>query len=130
MADKEIWKVYPDYPFIEVSNLGNVRTKDRYVPGKNGSKRLIKGRVLKQQLDNNGYVLVHFRVHGKLVNLLVHRAVAICFVLNPDHLPEVNHKDNNPANNVASNLEWCTRQYNEDYKKILERHQQKFLDFL
>lgn len=45
---KEVWKVYPKYPFIEASNLGRVRTKDRYVPNGNGrSKRLVKGRILK-----------------------------------------------------------------------------------
>lgn len=48
---KEVWKVYPKYPFIEASNLGRVRTKDRYVPNGNGrSKRLVKGRILKQRL--------------------------------------------------------------------------------
>ena len=39
--EKEVWKTYPGYPWIEVSNLGRVKTKDRYVPGMNGSKRLM-----------------------------------------------------------------------------------------
>ena len=42
--EKEIWRTYPDYPFIEASSLGRIRTKDRYVPGKNGSKRLTRRR--------------------------------------------------------------------------------------
>ena len=48
--EQEIWKVFPEYPFIEVSNLGRVRTKDRVVTYKNGTKHFYKGRVLKQQL--------------------------------------------------------------------------------
>ena len=115
--EQEIWKQHPDYDFIEASNLGRVRTKDRYVPCRNGGKRLFKGRVLKQQLNKRGYVYVHFRVNGKQIHLLVHRAVATSFLPNPNNLPEVNHKDNNPKNNSVSNLEWCTSQYNTDYKK-------------
>lgn len=118
-AEKEIWKTYPDpkYNFIEASNLGRIRTKDRYVPGRNGSKRLIKGRVLKQQLNPNGYMYVTFKVNGKTVNLSVHRVIASSHLPNPDNLPEVNHKDNDPINNAVSNLEWCSRKYNEAYKK-------------
>lgn len=115
-TEEEIWKVYPDYPFVEVSNLGNVRTKDRYVPGRNGSKRLIKGRVLKQHLNKGRYMYVEFHTNGKVVSLRVHRMVAICFIPNPNNYPEVNHKDNDRTNNVVSNLEWCDRQYNQDYR--------------
>lgn len=48
--DKEqvTWKTYPEFQFIEVNQFGEVRTKDRWVLGKNGNKRLIKGYVLKQ----------------------------------------------------------------------------------
>lgn len=41
-----IWRTYPKYPLIEANQFGEVRTKDRYVRGVNGSKRLIKGRIL------------------------------------------------------------------------------------
>lgn len=47
----------------------------------------------------------------------VHRLVAKAFIPNPNDLPEVNHKDENPLNCKASNLEWCDRQYNIEYSK-------------
>lgn len=118
-AEEEVWKQYPDYDFIEVSNLGRVRTKDRYVTDKNGEKRLIEGRVLKQKLNPCGYMYANFSMNGKTVSLRVNRVVAICFIPNPDNLPEVNHIDCDPTNNKAENLEWCTSQYNSAYRDKL-----------
>lgn len=115
--DQEVWKTYPDYPFIEVSNLGRVRTKDRIVVRSDGRKRFVKGKVLKQQFTRDGYLYVQFWANGKHFSLRIHRMVAVCFIPNPDNLPEINHIDNDKTNNFASNLEWCTDQYNQNYKK-------------
>lgn len=115
--EQVIWKQYPEFNFIEVNYFGEVRTVNRTVTCKNGRKIFVKGRALKQQLNNKGYLYVEFRVKGKKVRLFVHRMVAITFLPNPNGYPEVNHKDNNPKNNAISNLEWCTRKYNNDYKK-------------
>lgn len=115
--DEEIWKTYPDYHFIEASNLGRVRTVDRIVNSKNGREYHIKGRVLKQHLQKNGYMSVSFRMCGKKVLLLVHRIIAACFCPNPNNYPQVNHKDNDRTNNVADNLEWCTLEYNIAYRE-------------
>lgn len=115
VREREVWGQYPDYDFIEASNLGRIRTKDRVVKGRNGSKRLYKGHVLKQWLDHNGYLFVNFRVNGKKVNLKVHRVVAITFISNPDNLPQVNRIDCDRTNNRVDNLEWCTPQYNSAY---------------
>lgn len=114
---KEIWKTYPEYPFIEASNLGRVRTKDRTITDKNGNKRFVKGRILKQQCSNKGYMYVHFSVGGKQVVQSVHRIVITCFCKNSEHLPEVNHINNNPADNRLENLEYCTHEYNIAYRE-------------
>lgn len=57
-------------------------------------------------------------------DFFVHRLVAEAFIPNPNNLPVINHKDENPANNHVSNLEWCTVQYNNTYgtarKKVIE----------
>lgn len=112
----EIWKMHPDFSFIEGSNLGRVRTLDRWVNcGK--EKRFIKGRILKQRHNNRGYMLVSFKDDRRSFDMLVHRIIASCFIPNPIELEEVNHRDCDPENNCANNLEWCTRKYNIQYKE-------------
>lgn len=46
---------------------------------------------------------------------LVHRLIASAFLDNSKKMPQVNHKDENRLNNSASNLEWCTAKYNNNY---------------
>lgn len=112
----EIWRLYPEFDFIEVSTLGRVRTLDRVVSNGKGT-RMEKGMILKQWLNKRGYLRVAFRKDSKLVNKPVHRLVAQTFIPNPDNLPQVNHKDCNPQNNSVSNLEWCTPEYNIEYRE-------------
>ena len=115
--EEEVWKVYPDYPFIEANQFGKIRMKDHYVPRKNGGKRLVKGHILRQYNYGQGYMYVSFKLNGKTVHLSVHRIVATCFIPNPNNYPEVNHIDCNRANNTVSNLEWCTKSYNRQYRE-------------
>ena len=115
--EQEIWKTYPEFDFIEVSNLGNVRTKDRVIKVKGQGKRLVKGRILKQKRDRYGYMEVGFSVSGKIYRRKVHRMVLATFCPNPDNLPEVNHIDCDRTNNRLDNLEWCSSEYNVAYRE-------------
>ena len=72
-------------------------------------------KFIKAHDNGHGYMEVCLCVDGKPFHKYVHRIVAEAFVLNPDNLPEVNHKDENRANNHAGNLEWCTAKYNKNY---------------
>ena len=90
----------------EVSNTGEIRSR------KSGHYRLLKKKHNK--VTGYDYVILH---NGGPATRSVHRLVAMSFLPNPDDLPYVNHKDEDKTNNAASNLEWCTAQYNTDFSK-------------
>ena len=116
MNDIEVWKPHSEFPFVEVSTLGNVRTLDREVATNRGM-RLVKGRVLKPFYNKDGYLLTKITLDGKRITKGVHRLVAEAFIPNPENLPQVNHKDCDRTNNNVSNLEWCTGEYNIKYRE-------------
>ena len=123
---KEIWKDIKDYEGLyQVSNLSRVRSLERWEMLKNGYSRSRKGRILKTHIDKYGYERVMLYKDGKQKLKQVHRLVAEAFIPNPDNLPCVNHKDENPLNNVVSNLEWCTYKYNINYGTAIERRSEK-----
>lgn len=108
----ELWKDIPGYEgYYEASNLGRIKSKARLVKHYQGGKLIVKERMLKPNLAGP-YVSVLLSKEGKRVTFLVHRIIAALFVPNPDNKPKVNHKDFNPRNNAADNLEWTTQQEN------------------
>ena len=108
---EEIWRPVKEYEgYYEVSNLGRVRSIDRVVVDTvRNCERLLKGKVLIQRDNSNGYKGVMFCKEHKLYNKYVHRLVAEAFLPNQDDLPQVNHKDEDKSNNRVDNLEWCDR---------------------
>ena len=112
----EIWKWIPGWEgYYMASTHGRIKSVDRYVNGKNGSKILKKGRIIKQSTDKAGYKYVCLKRDGKNYYYRVHRLVGMTFIPNPNNYPQINHKDENPANNHVSNLEFCTAKYNCNY---------------
>ena len=122
--ETEIWKSHPYISGIEVSTLGRVRTLDRLGSRENRTYSK-KGHVLKQHDNGIGYLQVHVPVDGKRITKSVHRLIAQAFIPNPDNLPEINHKDNNPLNNDVSNLEWVTHEENIAYREKYGEAQNK-----
>lgn len=104
----EIWKDIEGYKGLyQVSNTGQVRSLNYLHTG--------EVKPLKQDTNKKGYKLVSLSKNGKKKKYLVHRLVAIAFIPNPNDLPIINHKDENPSNNNVNNLEWCTSEYNNNY---------------
>ena len=93
-----------------------------YKIGSHGNVYSTKRDKLLRQYDKHGYKYVFlYDGHSKRKCMFVHRLVAIAFIDNPDNLPQINHKDENTANNKADNLEWCTAEYNCNYGRHRER---------
>lgn len=121
---EEIWKDVVGFEdYYQVSNLGNVRSKDREVNTWHGVI-LKRGRILKQSIGKNGYYSVCFQVQNKKKSYSVHRMVAQAFIPNLDNMPYINHKDENKLNNNIENLEWCTAKYIINYGTCKERRNQ------
>jgi hypothetical protein len=71
--------------------------------------------------DKNPYQKVYLYDNYKRKICYVHQLVAQAYLENPYGYKEVNHKDENKLNNCVSNLEWCSRLYNNTYGHRLEK---------
>lgn len=123
MATDEMWKPVVGYEGLyEVSNLGNVRSLDRYVRGKHeGFQSFIQGKQLKPILSCYGYLRVNLCNSNGRKAKFVHQLVCLAFLENPNNYGQINHKDENPTNNNLENLEWCDAKYNANYGTKSER---------
>lgn len=114
---QEIWKDIKGYEgYYQVSNLGRVRSLDRYVP--NGDRLQFRNGKLKTLMTNMyGYYVVKLSKNNVDKNIPVHILVAKTFIEDREYSDgwEVNHKDFNRTNNNVDNLEWVTRQENVAY---------------
>lgn len=105
---REIWKDIKGYKDkYQVSNLGNVKSLNY--------NQTHKEKLLKFFQNTNGYYQIDLWKNNKGKRCLVHRLVAETFIDNPNNYPIINHKDENPLNNCAENLEWCDAKYNCNY---------------
>ncbi len=100
----------------EVSNVGRVRSLDRYVwkpssrrhPEPGGWQQFHKGRVLKAVVGSHGYLVVNIEEKVRLV----HRLMLESFVGPCPAGCESLHDDDERLNNTFPNLRWGTRSQN------------------
>lgn len=60
LSTHEVWRDIQGYEGLyQVSSFGRVRGLDRVIECKNGSKKAIKGQVLKQKENHSGYLDVN-----------------------------------------------------------------------
>ena len=108
----EEWKDIDGYVGLyQISNKGRVKSLHRL----DRLGRPVQEKILKHGYNKDGYWQVMLSKNGKYKTFRVHRLVDKAFISNPDNLPEVNHIDENKENNNVENLEWCTREYNNNY---------------
>jgi hypothetical protein len=106
---KEIWKDIPEHEGeYQVSNLGRVRSIERYVTHNYGGLKLVPFKYMKLSKSNNGYYGLSLKRKRKSI----HRLVAIAFIENKNNLPCINHIDGDKSNNNFFNLEWVNHSQN------------------
>lgn len=89
----EVWKNIKNYEDeYEVSNLGRVRNKKTK-------------KILKLQKSKRGYMSIKLCKNGKITRYYVHRLVYEAFIGEIPNGMQVNHKDENPQNNVLPNID-------------------------
>lgn len=122
----EIWEDIINYKNYQVSNLGRVKSKERYVNTIYGAKRKVKEKILKNIINNKGYCVVClYNENGKSTPKTIHRLVANTFIENKNNYPVINHINGVKTDNRVENLEWCTQNHNvkESYRLGLEKPQ-------
>lgn len=99
--ENEIWVDAIGFEhYYQVSNLGNVRSKDRI--SKIDTNKIIKGKILKLNIVPYGYADAMLRKDNKTyhvrVNRLVYESFNVRTNLNIDHIIEGNRLDNRLCN--------------------------------
>ena len=121
---KEIWKDIKEYEGLyQISNYGRVKTLN---PGYNK----IKSNIKSLRKCHDGYYRISLYKDKKIKTYYIHKLVAKHFIPNPNNYSCINHKDENKLNNNISNLEWCTKKYNNIYSiNKRKKHKKGILQF-
>ena len=128
----EEWRDLSQFPGYAISSYGRVYSyyKHRLLPLKISNFRLYRG---KKVYSSAGYYSVALQTKKKSTHRFVHHLVARTFIVNDDPKVKtvVDHIDNDPLNNMASNLRWVTAKDNlrvsksdetQKYTRWLRRH--------
>ncbi|WDF81834.1 NUMOD4 domain-containing protein [Lacticaseibacillus pabuli] len=104
----EEWRDIEGYEGLyQVSSFGHIKNAQR-------------NWILKPKFSH-GYAQTLLYKNKKGHTIAIHRLVAKAFLPNPGGLPQINHLDENKANNRVDNLEWCSAKHNINYGTHNER---------
>ncbi|GIO85081.1 endonuclease [Paenibacillus faecis] len=104
IQDEEWLPVVSYEGLYEVSNLGRVKRLS--------SSDTSKEKILKPQIQRDGYQRVTLSKKDQKKRMTIHRLVAIAFIPNPENKEQVNHENGNKLDNRLKNLNWATPKEN------------------
>jgi hypothetical protein len=108
---KEEWKdIEGYYGYYQISNFGKIKSLPRVL-----KNRIKKETILKQNINNHGYVALALTIYSKSKRFLVHRLIAEAFIPNPEKKDQVNHINGIKTDNRIENLEWNTSSENNNH---------------
>ena len=121
----EIWKPVVGYEdYYECSNLGRVRSVDRYVKGKTHQDKQLKvGKIKDPIKDSKGYLRVYLWKENKRKLYRIHHLVAYAF---PEICgewfegAEIDHINTVITDNRAINIKWVTHTQNMNNPLTIE----------
>lgn len=113
---KEEWKPIKGYKgYYEISNLGNVRSLDRYIKyiRRDGKpcKMFKASKIVKYHYFNGNIPYVMLTKKHVTARFRVDELVAKTWIDNPNKYTCVRHKDGDRSNNSIDNLEWVPYSY-------------------
>ena len=115
--EQEIWKDVKGYEGLYQASI-NGKIKSINHIRKNGTNEYVqKGKILKFNLNSNGYYRVRLSKNGIAKTYRVNRLIALTFIENPLNKKTVNHINGNKLDNRVENLEWATER-----EQAIHRH--------
>lgn len=86
-------------------------------------KTILSQAAIAHGVDKRGLYRLN-ALHSPIHHKLIHRLIAAAFCPNDDpKRNQVDHIDNNPANQRADNLRWCTDKENKQYYREIKSGQ-------
>lgn len=109
------FKDIPGYPDYSITSDGRVWSKERKVLGRWGNYRIKKGKWLKPDLSNSGYLRVGLWKDQASKKLSLHRLVLMTWDRLPEDWEQCDHINENKTDNRLENLRWVSAQQNCEF---------------
>ena len=125
ILENEIWKDIPNYEgFYQASNMGRIKSLERFRKGKNDCLVPLKEKILKPKITRGYYQIVLCK-NSTQKKYYIHRLVYETFNGAIPEGYEINHLDERPINNRLSNLNLVTHKENCNFGTRNERCSKK-----